>query len=381
MYSYRNDAVLDLPMRMGQHSPNYVYSTEQLADSNMEYGDAPNPPWDPVNDALLSKTTDSPHSGRRALRITYNGTFSPGAAQSAVMTAGVQYRIRGWARSDGAVNYPRVYDGGILIWEGIASTDWQEFDITRIAASANIIYYNRALIGGYCDFDDCSIKAVDPVTVDVSGNGNHAVFGDGVTAARYPTKRAYGRGYSFDGVNDYLGLGTATINGLINGAPGVTLGVALQYRTLSALNWAHVVMASKVNSTQDGLWLNIRGDVGNVGVVRVGGRSTPGDAFQAALSTRTLDPRSVYTIVGVLDFGGDLIRIYIDGELEVETAVTFGSDTYTAGTPTLEDRIGDDTTSRYIDCIMNQLIINPSVLSSIQIADLHKTMMKKINDV
>ena len=47
----------------------------------------------------------------------------------------------------------------------------------------------------------------DPVnlrTLDVSGNGLHYRFGDGVNVATYPTKVSGQRGYSFDGSSDYL---------------------------------------------------------------------------------------------------------------------------------------------------------------------------------
>lgn len=41
-------------------------------------------------------------------------------------------------------------------------------------------------------------------TLDISGNDNHAVFGDGATANTYPVKVARRRGYTLDGVNDYF---------------------------------------------------------------------------------------------------------------------------------------------------------------------------------
>jgi hypothetical protein len=41
-------------------------------------------------------------------------------------------------------------------------------------------------------------------TLDISGNGRHAQFGDGVTPSTYPTKSPRRHGYGFDGVDDYL---------------------------------------------------------------------------------------------------------------------------------------------------------------------------------
>jgi hypothetical protein len=50
-------------------------------------------------------------------------------------------------------------------------------------------------------------KTHDPTnvrTLDVSGNGLHFRFGDGITSNTYPTKNPGQRGYTFDGSNDRL---------------------------------------------------------------------------------------------------------------------------------------------------------------------------------
>jgi len=68
-----------------------------------------------------------------------------------------------------------------------------------------------------------SMASHDPTNVralDVSGNGRHAVFGDGSTPTTYPTKLGYRDGYNFDG-GDYM-LATAT--GIYNAA-GVTIAI------------------------------------------------------------------------------------------------------------------------------------------------------------
>lgn len=53
-------------------------------------------------------------------------------------------------------------------------------------------------------------------TLDRSGHGYHATFGDGSTASTFPTKITGQRGYSFDGTSDYLSF-PATLNSVFTG--------------------------------------------------------------------------------------------------------------------------------------------------------------------
>lgn len=66
-------------------------------------------------------------------------------------------------------------------------------------------YMNKAVL--HLKMDMASHDVSNVRTLDVSGNGNHAIFGDGATPSTYPTKTEK-RGYDFDGVNSYLEMGS-----------------------------------------------------------------------------------------------------------------------------------------------------------------------------
>ena len=50
-------------------------------------------------------------------------------------------------------------------------------------------------------------------TLDISGNGRHATFGDGVTPSTFPTKDGRRHGYGFDGGDYFRQVGTGIFNG------------------------------------------------------------------------------------------------------------------------------------------------------------------------
>jgi hypothetical protein len=80
--------------------------------------------------------------------------------------------------------------------------------------NATFLYEQRATIilpMRLQDHDPTNLK-----TLDVSGHGYHATFGDGVTPTTYPTKLTGKRGYSFDGSTDYLSF-PASLNGVFTG--------------------------------------------------------------------------------------------------------------------------------------------------------------------
>ncbi len=110
--------------------------------------------WSAGGSAVLSKQTTTPHGGRQALRVTYNGTANPYAFQSSILTNGKKYRFTGWARGDG-VGIPSVYFAdGTNIWTGTTSVSWQRFDVTMTATNVTLMLYSSLNSAGYIEFDD-----------------------------------------------------------------------------------------------------------------------------------------------------------------------------------------------------------------------------------
>ncbi|MDD5726288.1 MAG: hypothetical protein PHC53_02650 [Patescibacteria group bacterium] len=110
--------------------------------------------WLVYGDAIVSKRTETPHSGSQCLRFTYGGT--PGWGGYKALTVGHRYLFKGWMRGDG-VRAPIVYDfgtGAVLV-TGTISTEWQYFEKAFCDVGALTIYLSSS--AGYVEFDDLEL--------------------------------------------------------------------------------------------------------------------------------------------------------------------------------------------------------------------------------
>jgi len=133
-----------------------------VVDGNME--DSGTSAYAAHSSATLSKETDSPHSGTRYLKITYNGVASPGARINDVFTLNNLYRITGWGKSDGTWT-PQLNDFTGGFWDGTLSTDWQYFDINYYSrnASSDLLLYHSGQTSGYTAWDDIKIQRISNI--------------------------------------------------------------------------------------------------------------------------------------------------------------------------------------------------------------------------
>jgi hypothetical protein len=92
---------------------------------------------------------------------------------------------------NGSVGYIKLFNNRLLTVQ----------DALDYSNDNNSDYRNRAVLDLPCRMEEHDPTNVR--TLDVSGNANHAQFGDGSTASTYPTKVTDGAGYTFDGT-DYL---------------------------------------------------------------------------------------------------------------------------------------------------------------------------------
>jgi len=113
--------------------------------------------WNAGNSAIVVKQTGTPHGGTRCLRVTYNGTANPYGYQDDILTDGEQYRLIGWARSDGS-GQPRVDSGSTTHWTGTTSTEWQKFSAIITADGTTLKFYCIIGSSGYCEFDDVTLE-------------------------------------------------------------------------------------------------------------------------------------------------------------------------------------------------------------------------------
>jgi hypothetical protein len=125
--------------------------------------------------AIVSKQTGTPYGGTRCLRVAYDGTNETGSAKQVTLTVGQVYRVRGYARSDGAA-VPKVGTDATYFWTGVAGAAWTAFDFTFRADNATLHLYGTSLAAGrYVEFDSITIENVSSSgALDLSGHGRHA---------------------------------------------------------------------------------------------------------------------------------------------------------------------------------------------------------------
>lgn len=357
-YDYQRSALVDLPMQAAQHDLSQT-GPELLVDGDMEaVGVAA---WTVGSSALLTKETGTPHGGGQVLRVTYNGTGNPFAYQT-ILTSGNKYRVTGWARGDGTYG-PRVYSGG-NIWVGSFSTSWQYFDKTFTAITTGLSFYALATTAGHCEFDDVSVKQVIGRTLDVSGNGNHATFGDGVTPSTVPTKLTK-RGYSFDG-GDYLDLPPASF-------PGATGTFCFLAQRVSTVATVRLIGTADSRGTNYEMRTNY--DVVNK---QFQVYFPLGTSLRAVASGSVPGTESIFSFVITWERSEtvNIYDLYFNGRLVKHVEYT-------------EDPIVTPNTSVsimkwstfYTSGEVRAFLASTDVLTPLQVADLHMRMMKGVNRV
>lgn len=156
----------------------YGKGIQLLTDGDMEQSGTTS--WSAYA-ATLSKVASTLNGGSQALRITAPSGF--GEAYQTILNSGLSYRIRGYARGDGASAQPQVKITAGMDWTGTTSTSWQYFDITATAAATIIELFSSTT--GWVEFNDVKIEAVDvkypvvPVGKELIVNGEFNTSGTG----------------------------------------------------------------------------------------------------------------------------------------------------------------------------------------------------------
>jgi hypothetical protein len=188
-------------------------------------------------------------------------------------------------------------------------------------------------------------------TLDISGNGNHAVF------TNAPTKNADDRGYSFNGSGNYL---TVANSSSLNVTDGITLSFWVKPDTLAG---NEPLLFKSINEYY--IWIGI----GNVIQWKTVGLSDT--TLQVSTSNLSLYKWNHL----VFTYNGSTKRILINGnEIASEAAtgnITGGSNDIIIG------RFSGD----YYDGLASNVKIWNEGLTPLQIKDLYQRELKQINDI
>ena len=136
-----------------------------------------------------------------------------------------------------------------------------------------------------------------------------------------------------------MSLGANVINPRISGAAAISLHLWIYADTYDAVqgNDLFYTVINSVSAAGPSISID---STGANNVLRVGGRSVTGDAFQVRNATSDLVTGQWHSVGGVLNFTGDTLTPYVNGVAENSGAATFANTTYTPGTPTGADKLG-----------------------------------------
>jgi len=142
-----------------------------LADGDMEKSGTSD--W-VISGAIAEKIVGANNDGNYILRLT--NTATNGVASQNILTPLKMYHLTGWARGDGASQYPRIQFGGNVRWTGTTSNSWQKIDIISYTSVDTNIYLSSYFgVGGYAEFDDLFLTEY---TGDLT-NVNQQLLADG----------------------------------------------------------------------------------------------------------------------------------------------------------------------------------------------------------
>ena len=161
--------------------PRILYSPELIVDGNMEIANAGK--WRDEDNATLSKAA-FPHGGSLSLQVLATAGGAAVAGQAAPRPLyfprnGSYLNVSGWAYGDGT-NKPSVVIDSALIWTGVKTAAWQNFNFNCVPATPWTPTIDRyfdlllicgdagTLMGGLSLFDDVTVKQITRIDPEIS---------------------------------------------------------------------------------------------------------------------------------------------------------------------------------------------------------------------
>lgn len=207
------------------------------------------------------------------------------------------------------------------------------------------------------------------VAGDSSGNGFAATLSNGV--AWSPGR--IGTAVNFDGVNDFVNLGSDL--SILNSVPATTVSCWIKPGSTLASGSFRELVSLSVGSTSatntSRIAVSLQGD-GTAGDIFVGGRSTDTEAQKNVIANASLSVGTWHHVVAVLDFTGNSIKVYVNGTLSATNAAAGFASATTPSTSSRSCALGAQDTgdSNYYHGLMDEVQVYNRALSAAEIATL-----------
>jgi len=211
---------------------------------------------------------------------------------------------------------------------------------------------------GYWKFDE----GIGTTAYDSSGYNNDGILKNktgscGGTACPSWTTGKFNSGLEFDGIGDYVDLGSDL--SILQNVSEATLTAWVKADTLSASE-RYIVGISKNNSGTPTLISRAFVLLSDSDEVKAGGRSADGeDAQFVTTTTSPISTGTWYHIATVINYANDSVTIYVNGQSQAATGTVNFSQNTTSNTASTSNAVGseDDGSSSFFDGVIDDVRI------------------------
>ena len=242
---------------------------------------------------------------------------------------------------------------------------------------AGVVDYAAAVVAdkplAYWRFEETSVSlAADNATGNSSYDGTYQ---GGVSLV----EGIAGQAASFNNVDSYIKL-TSSLGDAFNGKAAITIDAWIFNADVpSGTTEDNLIFNTIIYTAKSGAVMQMEGTNISVGGRSVYIESSKKDAFQKQLAPYS-STNDWCHLVGVLDIAGDMIKIYIDGQLEVNQSVVFEKTSYTTLVPDLHRGLpsigGATDLSKLFNGLIDEVAVYGRELSAAEVLE-HYNLMPK----
>ncbi|MEK7604750.1 MAG: LamG domain-containing protein [Patescibacteria group bacterium] len=262
-----------------------------------------------------------------SIKVFVNGvrmSLTDTGATTGTLNTGTTYfvigkeSIAGTKFFNGSIDDVRVYNRVLstseikqIYAQGGGATVGQAITATSTAAGL------ASGLVGYWTLDGKDVNWATGNVTDRSGSGNSGSL-TGMSTTTTPVSGKIGQALKFDGVNDFVNLGTGTL-GISAGSTAITLSSWVYVRNFQS--YPAMIGKSVAGSPFGGWQINANGDSGN----KFGGGMNISNTWTAVTSDATYSTNRWYLVT--MTYDGGALRLYVNGVL-AKTTVAAGTIQY-----------------------------------------------------
>jgi hypothetical protein len=275
------------------------------------------------------------------------------------------------------VNFNRLYPFNTYGTDQGASLDGYPMDVLFVPSPSADDDYMAAVTADspvvYWRFDDPGSTPGMMAMNRIGSQAFNGVYEGGVTLVKDTAPGLAGTSARFNGTDGRLRLPSFQVRYAMYDAPAFTVEAWIKPDTLPSVDNRSVIFSSRIWDTRAGFSLNLLND-GGTNAIQLAGRSEKDDDFRSARFEVDIPITEWTHLVGMLDFDGDEIRLYVNGKpltpydtlnANSWTETTYGPRVVVSGSEV--DAVGADSNyglSCYFHGCIDEVAVYTNVLSA-----------------